>query len=184
MAPKATRRRLALALGGVLLLAGVPGEAGDVWLGAGVGEVKPEGVKATLAWSGELRFGLSKHFALQPDIGYWKRKETVAGISVSGSDFSFGATALFLLPLRPVRIFVGAGPSIHHLSGDVASYGVALASDSLTRVGITTLAGLDIEVSRSVAFFFAARYDWVSLATSNPDNINQRTWYGGFRLHL
>jgi hypothetical protein len=184
MAPRATRTRLALALGAGMLLAGVPSEAGDIWLGAGAGEVKPEGVKATLAWSGELRFGLGKHFALQPDVGYWKRTETVAGISVSGSDFSFGATGLFLLPLRPVRLFAGAGPSIHHLSGDVASYGYSVASDSRTRVGITTLAGMDVEISRSFAFFVAGRYDWVSLESAAPDSINQSTLYGGFRLRL
>jgi hypothetical protein len=184
MAPRATWMRMALALAGVVLLAGVSAEAGDNWLGLGVGQVKPEGVKATVGFRGELRFALGKHFALQPDLGYWKRTETLSGISVSASDFSFGATALLLLPMRPVRIYGGAGPSIHHISGDVASYGFSVASDSLTRVGITALAGLDIEFSRGLAFFFAGRYDWVSLETSAPDSINQRTLYGGFRLRL
>ena len=64
--------------------------------------MKPEGVNATVVWSGELRLGLGKHFALQPDIGYWKRSETVSGISVSASDFTFGVTALLVMPLRPV----------------------------------------------------------------------------------
>jgi opacity protein-like surface antigen len=182
--PRAISSRMALALVGAMLLAAVPAGAGDTWLGLGIGQVKPEGVNATIAFSGELRLGLGKHFALQPDIGYWKRSETVSGISVSASDFSFGATALLLLPLRPVRIYAGAGPSIHHISGDVASYGFSVASDSLTRVGITALGGLDLEISRSVAFFVAARYDWVTLETSNPDSINQRALYGGFRLRL
>ena len=184
MTRRATRRPMVLTLIGLIFLAGVPTEAGDIWLGVGMGQVKPEGVNATIAFSGELRLGLGQHFALQPDIGYWKRSETVTGISVSASDFSFGATALVLLPLRPVRIYAGAGPSIHHISGDVASYGFSVASGSLTRVGIAALGGLDIEISRSVAFFFAARYDWVPLETSDPDNINQRRLYGGFRLRL
>ncbi len=184
MTPKATLRRAALALSASVLLAGGPAEAGDIWLGVGVGQVKPEDVKATVAFSGELRLELGKHFALQPDVGYWKKTESISGVSGSLSDFSFGATALVLLPLRPVRIYAGAGPSVHHISGDVASYGFTLASDSVTRVGITSLAGLDIEISRSVAFFFAARYDWVTLETSDPDNTDQRTLYGGFRLRL
>jgi hypothetical protein len=51
-------------------------------------------------------------------------------------------------------------------------------------VGLTALGGLDIDFSRSVAFFLAARYDWVSLETEAPDSVNQRTLYGGFRLRL
>ena len=184
MTTRKTRERMALTLMGLMLLAEVPADAGETWLGLGVGQVKPEAVNATVSFSGELRIGLGTHFALQPDIGYWKRTETVSGISVSASDFSFGATALVLLPLRPVRFYAGAGPSVHHVSGDVASYGFSVASDSLTRVGIAALAGLDIEVSRSVAFFFAARYDWVDLETSDPDSIDQRRLYGGFRLRL
>ena len=35
-----------------------------------------------------------------------------------------------------------------------------------------------------MAFFVAARYDWVSLLASAPDSINQRRIYGGFRLRL
>jgi opacity protein-like surface antigen len=184
MAPKATRRRWVLVLGGALLLAGAPAGAGDIWLGAGIGQVKPEGVNATLAWSGDLRLGLSRHFAVQPEIGYWKRSETLSGISVSASDFSFGAIALLQLPVHPVRFYLGAGPSIHQISGDVSSYGFSVESNSLTRVGIRAVAGLDIEVSRSFAFFLAARYDWVSLETDDPDSVNQRTLYGGFRLRL
>jgi opacity protein-like surface antigen len=184
MMSRATRWRTTLTLAGAALLAGMSAEAGETWLGLGVGQVKPEGVKATVSFSGELRLGLGTHFALQPDIGYWKRTETVSGISVSASDFSFGATALVILPLRPVRIYAGAGPSVHHVSGDVASYGFSVASDSLTRVGIAALGGLDIEISHSVAFFVAARYDWVTLDTSDPDSINQSRLYGGFRLRL
>ena len=156
----------------------------SVWLGAGAGQVKPQGVNASVALSGELGLELGRHFALQPDLRYWTRSETVSGVSVTASDFSFGATALVLLPLRPVRVFAGAGPSIHHISGDVASFGFSVASDSLPRVGIAALAGVDIEISRSVAFFFAARYDWVTLETSDPDSVDQRRLYGGFRLRL
>ncbi|HXK11114.1 MAG TPA: outer membrane beta-barrel protein [Vicinamibacteria bacterium] len=167
-----------------LLLAGASAGAGDVWLGAGVGQVKPEGVNATLSVSGELRLGLGRHFAIQPDIGYWKRTETVAGVSVSASDLSFGASALAIFPVHPVVFFVGGGPSIHHLGGDVGYYGFSVASSSLTRFGFATLGGLDIRISRSFAFFLGARYDWVGLETTNPDSINQSRLYGGFRLRL
>ncbi len=173
-----------MALAGGFLLAGAPVGAGDVWLGAGAGQVKPEGVNATVGLAGELRLGMGRHFALQPDLGYWKRSETVSGVSVSASDFSFGATALVLLPARPVLFFAGAGPSIHRLGGDVGYYGFSVSSESLTRVGLGVLGGLDVEVSPSVAFFVAARYDWVSLDSESPDSIDQRRLYGGFRLRL
>ena len=175
---------MTLALAGVLLLTGAQAEAADVWLGAGIGQVKPEGVNATVGFAGEMRFELGRHFAIQPDLGYWKRSETLSGISVSASDFSFGATALVLLPLRPVRFYAGAGPAVHHISGSVDSFGLSIASDSLTRFGLAALGGLDIHISRSFVFFLAARYDWVSLEDAEVDNINQRRLYGGFRLEL
>ncbi len=171
-------------LAGPLFLTGATAGAGDVWLGAGAGQVAPEGVNDTVCVAGEVRLGLGRHFALQPDLGYWKRTETTAGVSVSASDFSFGATALVLLPARPVLFFAGGGPSIHRLAGDVGYYGFSVSSDTATRVGIGVLGGLDVEISRSVAFFVAARYDWVSLETDNPDSVNQRRLYGGFRLRL
>jgi len=177
------------AFGGGLVLAGAllavaPAGAGDVWLGAGAGQVKPEGVNATVVLGAELRLELGKHFALQPDIGHWQRSETVSGVAVKASDLSFGVTALVLLPAGPVRFFAGAGPSIHHIGGDVDYYGYSVASDSLTRMGVGVLGGLDVGISRTVAFFLAARYDWVSLETDDPDNIDQRRIYGGFRLRL
>ena len=131
-----------------------------------------------------LRIEFGRHFAIQPDLGYWKRTETVSGIAVSASDFSFGVTALGLLPLRPVRFFAGAGPSVHHISGNVDSFGLSVASDSLTRIGIAALGGLDVHISRSFVFFVAARYDWVPLEDADADNMNQRRLYGGFRLEL
>jgi opacity protein-like surface antigen len=165
-------------------VAAAPAPAADVWLGAGAGQVAPEGVNDTVCVAGEVRLGLGRHFALQPDLGWWKRTETASGVSVSASDFSFGATALVLVPVRPVTFFAGGGPSIHYLAGDVGYYGFKVSSDSVTRVGIGVLGGVDVAISRSVAFFVAARYDWVSLETENPDSVNQRRIYGGFRLRL
>ena len=153
-------------LAGFVFLAGAPAESADIWLGIGAGQVKPQGVNSTVVLSGELRLGLSRHFALQPDLSYWKRSESVSGVSVSASDFSFGVTAVVLLPAGRVRFFAGLGPSIHNIGGDVDYYGLSVASDSLTRIGLGVLGGLDVEISRSVAFFVAARYDWVSLETS------------------
>ena len=166
------------------LLAGAQAMAGDIWLGVGAGQVKAEGVNAAVALGGELRLELGKHFALQPDIGYWQRTETVSGVSVKASDFSFGVTALVLLPAGSVRFFVGAGPSVHSIGGDVDYYGFSVASDSLTRLGVGVLGGVDVGISRTAAFFMAARYDWISLETDDPDSIDERRIYGGFRLRL
>ena len=81
-----------------------------------------------------LRIDFGRHFAIQPDLGYWKRTETVSGISVSASDFSFGMTAVGLLPVRPVRFYAGAGPAVHHISGNIDSFGFVVASDTLARL--------------------------------------------------
>ena len=169
---------------GALLLAGGPADARDIWLGAGLGQVKPEGVNATLNYEAGLRVEFGRHFAIEPTVGYWKRTETTSGISVSASDFSFGVTALGLVPVRPVTFYAGAGPLVHKISGDVAYFGYSVASDSLTRVGLTVLGGLDFPLSSSAAFFFTARYDWVSLGDVVPDTMHQRRLYGGFRLEL
>ena len=40
-------------------------------------------MNATVALVGEIRFDLGRHFALQPDLAYWQRSETVTGVSVS-----------------------------------------------------------------------------------------------------
>ena len=138
----------------------------------------------TVCFAAELRPGPGRHLALQPDLGCWKRTETVSGVSVSASDFSFGTTALVLLRARPALFFAGGGPSIHGIGGDVGYYGFSVSSSSLTRLGMGVLGGLDVEVSRSFVFFVAARYDWVSLETENPDSLNQRRLYGGFRMRL
>jgi hypothetical protein len=173
-----------LALAGMLLLSGEAADATDVWPGVGMGQVKPEGVNATLCFEGELRVEFGRHFALQPNLGYWKRSEKVSNISVTARDFSFGFTALGLLPVPPVRFFGGAGPFVHDISGDVASFGYSVSSDSLTRIGFTALGGIDVHISRSFVFFFTARYDWVPLGDVVPDSMNQRRIYGGFRLGL
>lgn len=175
---------LRLALAGAILLSGGQAQGGDIWLGVGAGWVKAEGVNATVGFGGDLRIELGRHFAVQPDVGYWRRTETVSGISVSASDTTFGATFLGLLPLRPVKLYGGAGPSIHHISGNVASLGFPVASDSLTRVGLAVLGGLDLEISRSFAFFFNARYDWVTLEGTDPDSFNQSRFFVGFRFEL
>jgi hypothetical protein len=174
----------ALALAGAVSLAAATAGAGDIWVGAGAGYVKPEGVDATVALAGEVRLELGRHFALQPDVGYWKKTKSVSGVSASASDLSFGATALMLVRARPARFFAGAGPSIHHISGDVGYYGFSLAQNSQTRVGLAVLGGVDLEISSSLAFFATARYDWVSLETGPTDSLDQPRFYGGLRLRL
>ena len=76
----------------------------------------------------------------------------------------------------PVRTAIVAALVIATVKGSlVACYFMHLISEKKLILWVLVL---------TVAFFLAARYDWVSLETDDPDNIDQRRIYGGFRLRL
>jgi hypothetical protein len=181
------RQKLAvLAVGAALLASGRQAHAVQSSLGVGVGYVKPERIEATLLFTGDFRFHLSKTFALAPEFSYWKKSQTALGVSASLDDLQFGANALAVLhPSRRVEVFGGAGGGLHHLNGAVVVSGSPGASNAVSKGGVDVLGGVDIEANAGLSFYLAARYDWVlGISSPNPNRLNQSKFYGGFRVRF
>jgi hypothetical protein len=150
------------------LLAAPEAFAVDSSLGVSLGYVEAKRVDATLVFSGDYRFHLSKVIALAPEFSYWK----VAVLPVGSR----------------VQLFGGGGGGLHHVTGNLAIRGSGTASsvtDSITRGGFDVLAGVDIAAGDTLSFFLSARYDWVlGLEGDDPRRLDQAKFVGGFRVRF
>ncbi|HKC13548.1 MAG TPA: hypothetical protein VKI41_16100 [Vicinamibacteria bacterium] len=164
------------------LLLGRSSRADEASIAAGVGTVEPTNVNSTLWITGSVRFPLGRFFAIEPEIGYWSRSAEIFAVQASLSDLNFGATALIVVPIDPIRIFFGAGACAHRIEGRLGVAGLGSASDSTTKGGYQVLGGIELKVGRSLSLFGAARYDGVKL--DNGANLDQTKFYGGLRLRL
>jgi hypothetical protein len=160
--------------------AGVPAT-----LGVGVGYVKASSVQATVVFGADFRFHLSKHFAVSPEVTYWKRSAPEVLVASSVKDLQFGANLLGVVrPGSKVELFLGGGGGVHQIGGAV-SIGGLQASQSLTKGGVDVVGGLTLEVADDLGFFLAARYDWVlGLGGDDPSRLDQYRVLGGFRLRF
>jgi opacity protein-like surface antigen len=169
-----------LPLGAVPALAAEPPSS----LGIGLGAVDPEGVETTLWLTANYRFHLSRRFALEPEVGYWKKSEQALGITGSVKDLNFGITALGVFEAsRRVDLFVGAGAGIHNITGDIGIAGQGSVSDSITRMGTHVLGGVDLAASNSLRVFLNVRHDLVLVEDDEPE-LDQTKFYGGFRFRF
>ena len=167
-----------------LLALGPEARASESSLGVGLGYVKAKSVDATILYTGDFRFHLSRGFALAPEVSYWKKSSTSQAVTASVKDLQFGINALVVSHAgRDVEIFVGAGGGIHSLTGTLAVGSVSAASSSNTQGGLDVLGGVDFKAGDALSFFLAARYDWVlGLSGADPRRLDQARFYGGFRL--
>ncbi len=86
-------------------------------VGVGVGYVKANGVDATLVFNGVFRFHLSKIFALEPEVSYWSKSQSVLGVTASIEDLQFGVNALAVFGAgRSVEVFGGGGGGLHQIT--------------------------------------------------------------------
>jgi len=158
-------------------------------LGLGAGAVRPdvgsESLRSTAWFTGNLRLKVSRYVAVEPEAGYWKRTETVAGVELSLEDLNFGGSALIIIPADRVEIWGGAGGGGHRLKGTLAP-GLGLsASESRTKFGWHLLGGIDIKLSDHAAVFGAGRYDRIKGdAAQDERDLDLTKLYGGLRLIL
>jgi hypothetical protein len=152
-------------------------------LGIGAGVATPKDQDSTWWVTGNVRLPLGSILALEPEIGYWKRTDTVAGLDVSTEDLQFGGNLLFIIPADRVQLFAGGGAGGHRLKGQIG-IGGARITDSETKFGLHILGGLDIKVSSGVSLFGAARYEWIHLNDERTDDLKVTKFYGGFRFGL
>lgn len=162
----------------LFLVAAGSASAGDVGIGLGAGYVDPSDVGGTFWLTGNVRFKVAESVAIEPEVGYWKKSESVPGlIDASVKDINVGANVLYLIPSgEKLLISLGGGVGAHFLKGAVGVLGFE-ESESETKFGGQLLAGLDFEVAANVALFANVRYDLVS-------DFNQFKAYGGIRFGL
>jgi hypothetical protein len=54
--------------------------AGEAAIGIGAGYVDPADVGGTAWFTGNVRFKVSDSIAIEPEVGYWKKSESVPGL--------------------------------------------------------------------------------------------------------
>lgn len=180
-----TRGLIPLVAVTMLLVPGREARAGETSLAMGLGYVKARRVDATLWYTAGVRFHVRGGFAVEPEIGYWRKAATTQGITVSIRDVQFGANALFVHRAgRDIELFVGAGGGVHSVNGELTTR-TASMSTSRTKPGVEAVGGADLKAGDALSFFVAARYDWVlGLPGEDPRRLDQGKFYGGFRLRF
>jgi len=159
-------------------VAAVSANAGETAIGIGAGYVDPADVGGTAWFTGNVRFKVSDSIAIEPEVGYWKKSESVPGlVEVSIKDLNVGANVVYLAPVgNSVVVSLGGGVGAHFLKGAVGVLGFE-ESESETKFGGQVLAGLDFKIAENIALFTYVRYDLVS-------DFNQFKAYGGIRFKL
>jgi opacity protein-like surface antigen len=179
------RALITISLMTALLLGSPTARAAETSLGIGLGYVKAKQVDATILFTADFRFHLSRRFALAPEVSYWKKSAASIGISAAVKDLQFGVNALMVLhPTRDVRIFGGGGGGLHDVTGSVASSDFSV-DNATTKGGLDLLGGIDVKAADALSFFLAARYDWVlNVGGAEPRSLDQAKFYGGFRVNF
>lgn len=171
------RHALFALLLGLALSAAAP--AGAQSLGVGAGIVKLENDDAhSLFLTGNLRFKLLGPIVLEPEVGYWKRTETIPAGELKFEDFSVGGNALLVFPGRSLSLWGGAGLGWHFLDRSAGIAGLLHAAKS-TDAAVHVLAGVDVRVSNSASLFATARKD---VFGNDTDSRDQTKFYGGLRF--
>lgn len=148
-------------------------------IGVGAGIVKLEkDDQSSLFLTGNLRIGLLGPIVLEPEVGYWKRTESVGSAQATFEDFSLGANALLVIPGNKLELFGGAGVGTHFLDRSAGIAGIIRDSKS-TDLAVHLLAGLDVKLSGALNAFGVVRRDVFGDASDARD---QTKFYGGVRL--
>jgi hypothetical protein len=169
-------KKLLLALGILVAVAGVASaeDAGGFGLGAGMVKVK-DSDSSQLWLTANVRWMLADNLALEPEIG-WYRWTAGTGGDDRVDVFNGGGSALIILPVEKIDLFAGVGLGAHMYRA--SSSGM---SSTETHLGYHGLAGIDLHASRGVSLFGAVRYEIISLG-SGLDSVKQFKLYGGLRF--
>ncbi len=125
---------------------------------AGGGLTGVDAMTATVFQEGQSSFsGLAVRFRVQdprllesidltPTIEYWRNSSTVDAFDLHAvrRDATLGADIRYMLPGDVWRPYFGTGLAVHFLSSEVDAprFGIIKANDSLTKGGLTLLAGV------------------------------------------
>jgi hypothetical protein len=176
-------RRVGLRLAMVVaLVAGVGvlrAEAGDLSPSLGVGIVDPNGAGSALFFTASAQRALGERAVLDPEIGYWSRKDSSPGVENALSDVSVGVNVLCRLTGKGrrarTRLFAGAGLGVHLVQSKASVTGFDEASETEVKQGIHLIACADRMIGGSLRVFVAVRSDLVA-------DLPQSKIYAGVRL--
>jgi opacity protein-like surface antigen len=177
-------RRWFLVLAVLLIVPTRPAQADGGSLGLGVGVSKTDPLPDSLFLTGNFRIPLVSYLQLEPEVGYWKKDYTLAGVDLSAEDLSFGGNAILVIPVTRLSIWGGGGVGAHRLKGSLGIPGLLTISDSETKLGIHLLGGLDISLSPKLSLFGAGRYNIIQTGSGGKDNTHETQFYGGLRIGL
>jgi hypothetical protein len=146
----------------------------------GAGLVRPEALPTT-PWifvAFALRLG---PMSLEPETGYWSRREVAFGLENAVRDVHAGLSLTWSpLQLGRARLLGGAGASAHSVTSSGGPVAGERASETNVRPGVQAWAAIEVRLSPRSALFAAARSDWI-LRRELPDERESRL-YGGIRL--
>jgi hypothetical protein len=157
----------------------VASEAQAQSIGAGIGIVKLEqDDESSRFLTANVRFPLLGPLQLEPEVGYWKRTETVPAGELSFEDFSLGVNALLVVPGTRFQVWGGAGLGAHFLDR-TAGIAQIIRDAKSTDIAVHVLGGLDFKLSGPLVVFGVARRD---VFGDSSDARDQTKFYGGLRL--
>jgi hypothetical protein len=144
------------------------------------GVVKPEAIGGA-AWFG---IGVRARFLglwLEPELGYWSRRETAFALRSSVRDLHAGVSAHWtLLRLGPTRLLGAAGGSAHVVTSSGGPSGGPTASETSVRAGPHASLAFELRLRERTAAFVGARADWIPRRSLEDEQ--ERRFYGGIRL--
>ena len=144
------------------------------------GVVRPEAL-GSAAWFG---VGVRARFLglwLEPELGYWSRRETAFALRSSVRDLHAGVSAHWtVLRLGAVRLLAAAGGSTHVVTSSGGPLGGATASETRVRAGPHASLAFELRLRERTAAFAGARADWI--VRRSLDDEQESRFYGGIRL--
>jgi hypothetical protein len=146
---------------------------------AGVGLVDPNGAGSALWLTANVRRAAGDHVVIEPEAGYWSRKDSSPGVDNSISDASLGVNVLYRIcgkSLRSAtRVFAGAGVGVHLVQSKAAVAGYDDVEETEVKQGMHLLATADHRIGGALRVFISVRSDLVA-------DLYQSKIYGGIRL--
>jgi hypothetical protein len=145
----------------------------------GVGLVDPNGAGSALWFTANVWRAAGERVVIEPEAGYWSRKDSSPGVENAISDASVGVNVLCRIYGKgrrsATRVFAGAGAGGHLIRSKASVAGYDDVSENELKQGMHLLATADRKVGGSLRLFVAFRSDLVA-------DLGQSKVYGGIRL--
>ena len=168
----------AVALPLVLALAPAGVEAAGRTVSLGAGRVDPQGVGAALWFTAGLRWSVARNLFVEPEGGYWKKKDTSPAGESSVEDLAGAVNVVYRFPTRrPLAFFAGGGVGLHLIRSSFTLADTLTVSDRELKQGLHLLAGAEYGKGNTLKVFVEVRHDLVA-------DLGQSKACAGIRLGI